>query len=114
MRLSKAVFLQGAFIVALSTASGLAFNFFYSGSIPLIHRPLKVESGKHVTLAEAHRIFLEGKALFIDSRSPAEFTSGHIKGAKNIPAGLEVDEILERLEDVSRRRLLVAYCGGST
>jgi phage shock protein E len=39
-----------------------------------------------ITPARARELLAEG-ALLIDVRSPSEFSSGHINGARNIPVG---------------------------
>lgn len=49
-------------------------------------------------------------ALLIDVRRPAEFASGHIDGAINIP----VDQIAARIAEVAsdKQRSIVVYCLG--
>lgn len=42
----------------------------------------------------------------IDVRTPKEFAAGHIPGATNIP----VDELRDRLGEISRDREVIAYC----
>ena len=44
--------------------------------------------------------------LVVDVRQNHEWTAGHIKGAIHIPLG----ELDQRLDDVSRDRLVVVYC----
>ncbi|MDL1899524.1 rhodanese-like domain-containing protein [Anaerolineae bacterium CFX9] len=44
--------------------------------------------------------------LLIDVRTPAEFASGHIAGAVNIP----VDELASRLSEVPQGQPVVVYC----
>lgn len=56
--------------------------------------------------SEAHAL-VEGGATLIDVRSPGEFGSGHIDGARNIP----VEEIGERSSEVgSKDKPVVVYC----
>ncbi|MCB9665302.1 MAG: rhodanese-like domain-containing protein [Alphaproteobacteria bacterium] len=54
---------------------------------------------------EARRLVAEG-ALLIDVRSPGEFASGHIQGAKNIP----VQQLGARLAEVNVGKTVVLYC----
>lgn len=53
----------------------------------------------------AHQKVAAG-AVLVDVRSPAEFQSGHIDGAKNIP----VDEIAKRYEELPKDAEIVLYC----
>jgi DNA-binding transcriptional ArsR family regulator/rhodanese-related sulfurtransferase len=46
--------------------------------------------------------------LFLDVRPADEFATGHIKDAWSIP----IDELPERLEELPRNKLIVAYCRG--
>lgn len=51
-------------------------------------------------------ISTEKEHVLIDVRTPAEFASGHIEGAINIP----VEEIGSRLSEVPTDKTLVIYC----
>jgi len=62
--------------------------------------------GKRVDPAKARELVANG-ALLLDVRSPEEFASGHIKGAKNIPVGSVAGRVSE-LGD--RSRAIVVYC----
>lgn len=52
------------------------------------------------------RQMVEGGALLLDVRTPAEFASGHLDGAVNIP----VQELSARAGEVARGRPVVVYC----
>jgi rhodanese-related sulfurtransferase len=49
---------------------------------------------------------VDGGATLVDVRSPAEFSSGHVDGAVNIP----VDSISGRLDELPRDEPVVLYC----
>jgi rhodanese-related sulfurtransferase len=67
---------------------------------------LLVRRAGDVTADQAHRM-VEGGALLVDVRSPAEFAAGHLPGALNIP----VHEIEAREAELTPRdRPLVLYC----
>ncbi len=63
-------------------------------------------SSSFVESDQAHGLVAEGAAL-IDVRSPEEFASGHIEGARNIP----VAEIGTRSAEVGEKdAAVVVYC----
>ncbi len=61
--------------------------------------------GGGIKSEEAHAKVADGATL-LDVRSPAEFKSGHIKGAINIP----VQELEGRLGEVPKGAEVVVYC----
>lgn len=63
-------------------------------------------SSSFVESDQAHALVTDGAAL-IDVRSPEEFASGHIEGARNIPVG----EIGARSAEVGDKdAVVVVYC----
>ncbi|MBM4377338.1 MAG: rhodanese-like domain-containing protein [Deltaproteobacteria bacterium] len=57
--------------------------------------------------SEEARRLVDAGAMLLDVRSPAEFSSGHIDGAKNIP----VDELSSRISEVGpKEKPVVVYC----
>ena len=59
---------------------------------------------------EAHRLVKEGATL-IDVRSPAEFSSGHIDGALNIPLGAIPHEVGKL---GAKDKPVIVYCASGT
>lgn len=56
--------------------------------------------------AAVHKL-VEGGALLVDVRSPAEFAGGHLDGAKSIPVG----ELEARISELGAKdRDIVVYC----
>lgn len=49
-----------------------------------------------------------GEALVLDVRPGAEYTAGHIPGARSIP----IDELARRLDELPADATVVAYCRG--
>ena len=63
-------------------------------------------SSQFVDAAQARQL-VESGARLIDVRSPGEYASGHIEGARNIPLG----QIVSRAKDVGRKDApVVVYC----
>lgn len=52
----------------------------------------------------------ENKPQLFDARSRSSYDRGHIPGAISLP----FDELENRLSEVSRERLVIFYCSGST
>ena len=50
----------------------------------------------------------KGLVTVLDVRPPEEFAAGHVPGAINIP----VHELAKRLQDLPKRKEVVAYCRG--
>ena len=61
--------------------------------------------GGRIAPAEA-KAKVEAGAALIDVRSPAEFQSGHVPGALNIP----VSEFAERLGEINTSKGVILYC----
>jgi rhodanese-related sulfurtransferase len=55
--------------------------------------------------SEAKRLVSAG-ALLVDVRSPSEFSSGHINGAKNIP----VQDVERRARELAKDKDVIVYC----
>ncbi len=59
-----------------------------------------------VAPARAHQL-VEGGALLVDVRSPAEFASGHLAGATNVP----VSDMAARAAELAKQgKPIVVYC----
>ncbi len=58
-----------------------------------------------VSANEARRLVADGARL-IDVRSPGEFASGHVDGAKNIPVG----DLDRRTKELQKDRPIILYC----
>jgi rhodanese-related sulfurtransferase len=59
-----------------------------------------------ISLEEAHKLFAEGKATFIDVRSNEQFSYGHVRGAVNIPRS----QIVTRFKEVMPGKTVITYC----
>ena len=72
----------------------------------------EAESTTTIALEDARTLEDQGRAVFVDARSTADFTAGHIRGAVNLP-WQQVDErfmdVADRLESAAE---IVTYCDG--
>jgi rhodanese-related sulfurtransferase len=67
---------------------------------------LPVAAAGLIDAAKTRRALLDG-ASALDVREPDEYAAGHITGAMHVPLG----QLADRVEEVSRDRPIVAYCG---
>lgn len=71
----------------------------------LVGRFVMMSFGK-ISGEEAKRL-VEGGALLVDVRTPGEFASGHLPGARNVP----LDRLEAQAKDLgSPDRAIVVYC----
>jgi hydroxyacylglutathione hydrolase len=56
----------------------------------------------------AHRIAHEPDLVVVDVREPAEWSDGHIRGARHVP----MRQVAERLDDIPRDRRVALTCAG--
>jgi rhodanese-related sulfurtransferase len=61
-----------------------------------------------VTAGELQARLEQGRAVLVDVRPEAEYRSGHIRGALSLPLA----ELEQRLKQLPRRKVIVAYCRG--
>ncbi|UCD45152.1 MAG: rhodanese-like domain-containing protein [Candidatus Bathyarchaeota archaeon] len=95
-RNNRALLAIGAIIIAVS------------GVIWYLQTPLQAEGDYgDVTVEQAMALIRETPSLVIlDVRTPAEYGEGHLERAINIP----VDELVDRLDELSRDDELLVYC----
>src|SRR5919204_500870 len=63
---------------------------------------------EQVSAEELEQRLARGDVVLLDVRPEAEFRAGHIAGARSAP----VDELDARVEELPKRREVVAYCRG--
>lgn len=64
------------------------------------------QSGAPAAHAIDHREAFEKGAIIVDVRTPAEFASGHLEGAVNIP----VDALASRVGELPADKTVIVYC----
>ena len=116
--LKKKFLLHTILIFGLSTIIGLGSRLvlikrYFAGEFyQSFLSAEKYTSITFITLGEAEDYFLQGGAIFIDSRPADEFKAGRVMGARNIPfKDRERDLALEKI-NFSQHDTLVIYCDG--
>jgi rhodanese-related sulfurtransferase len=61
-----------------------------------------------ISCSELERRIQRGEAVVLDVRPEEEYVAGHITGARSIP----VAELRNRIKEVPKKRVVVAYCRG--
>jgi phage shock protein E len=91
----------------------ILLSIFASVSAPVFLGAAAADGDSEVTEAPtisaeklAEQRDTKGAPLVIDVRTPAEFASGHIPGAVNIP----FDQVAERIEDLDTPNGVALYC----
>jgi rhodanese-related sulfurtransferase len=87
------LFLSAIGIAALGAALGLLANAVHPMGLPLLLRevpspavPVWVwREVRTVDAAEAHRLWRQGSATFVDARDPEDFAAAHIAGSLSLP-----------------------------
>jgi rhodanese-related sulfurtransferase len=84
-------------LLALIIASGIALL------VPVLQR-----RGAKVSLLQATQYMNQGKTLVLDVRDAAEFATGHLQNAKNIPLG----ELSNRIKEIekSKSATIITVC----
>ncbi len=68
--------------------------------------------GREISIDEARQAHAEGRAVFADARSAADFAAGHIEGAVNLPEhDLEtwIEAFIARTDPATA---IITYCDG--
>ncbi len=112
---------QSIAVLFISAIVGLLINAVRSDGLPLIGdwstaSQLTLDTGENIEISvqDARRLCLEGKALVLDARSPEDYQTGHIDGAVNLPC-VSFDEYFQNIsETLPEDKTLITYCDGET
>jgi len=106
--------LQITFILVLAVVSGLIFNSLGEQSLSLIYHPVQFKPGTHLSSKQVYQFYLEGRAVFLDTRYKEEFDTAHIKHSINISYNLSLDEIFSLVKNIAKDQIIVVYCANSS
>jgi rhodanese-related sulfurtransferase len=109
----KASLPQALGIVLLGIGVGLAGNQVSPRGLPLITPPKPVRQAEaFLTLGQAKQLWQIGAAFFLDAREPADYATGHIGNALNLPALSFARHIGDIAPMLTPESPLVLYCDG--
>jgi len=95
---------KNIWLVMIAVVSGVMLIW------PLIAK--RFSGAREVGVTDAVQLINRQDAVIVDVREPAEFKTGHIPHARNIPAG-QIGERLKELEKFKARPILLACASGS-
>jgi rhodanese-related sulfurtransferase len=116
MRLVRVILIQSAGILALSVLLALGTNALRPDGLPLVHARAGAvqldQNIREIPLKDAAMLFLGGRAVFLDARSPLEHMQGRIRGSLSLPPA-EFPSLFERIRPrLAGAEAIIAYCDG--
>jgi len=115
---------EAIFIISLIVPIAFIVNAFRSDGIVLLKQVALEEeiqpeaqmgNGFHeISINQAITLYNEKKAIFVDSRSQADYNLGHIEGAVNIPDHSFEVYIDLFLTKTPPDQIIITYCDGPT
>ena len=91
-------------LVLIAVVSGLMFIW------PSVAK--RLHGTRDVGVADAVQLINRQDAAIVDVREPAEFKSGHIPNARNIPAG-QIGERTKELEKLKNKPIVLTCASGN-
>jgi rhodanese-related sulfurtransferase len=76
---------EALLLTAVAIAAALAVNGLRPDGLELVAGVAAVAPGRLISIDEARQAHTQGRALFADARSAADFAAGHIEGAVSLP-----------------------------
>jgi rhodanese-related sulfurtransferase len=120
-RIGMQVIWQSGAIVLVGIAVGLLVNQLRPGRLSLVadwspKAQLTTDVGINleIPLEDAEALFFARMALFIDARSPEQYTAGHIQRAVNLPWDAFEATFPQVMAGVPHDTTIVTYCDGET
>jgi rhodanese-related sulfurtransferase len=115
----RRAFFEAITILVVALTLALIVNGLRPGGIRIVRAPEKIidnpagsDAPAVISLADAVVKYNAGRALFIDARSPEDFSAGHIEGALNLPALDFENRVAQFFEQVDPDFELITYCDG--
>jgi len=101
---------ESVIVLIVSVCIGIVFNSFSPYGISLIYKSTEVSDEDNISASSAHKLYLDGRALFVDARYPEQFEQFYIRNSVNIPFTWSVDKIDNYVSSLERDQLIVVYC----
>lgn len=108
-----------AWLILAATAIGIGVNFLPGHRLPLF-RAYRPDTGNQTSRnlfqeadADMVRQFVSAHtAILLDARTPDEFASGHIPGARSLPVARFSEEFLHLAPALEHSAMIIVYCRG--
>ncbi len=106
----KITVIEIVYIVVFAAITGIIFNWISGNGISLLYHTPQIDDQDNLSADQAYKLYIEGRALFIDARYPQEYENIRIKNSINIPASYSIDKIAGRLEKYKKDQMMIVYC----
>jgi 3-mercaptopyruvate sulfurtransferase SseA len=77
-----------------------------NNTTPTTPSTTQADGARRITIAELQDLMKKHEVFIVDVRNEVSFNTGHLPGAKLIPAG----EILNHVDELPKDKLIVTYC----
>jgi len=101
---------RGSVIIILGLIFGLGINAMRHDGLPLL-RPGNQEITV-VSVADAWKVFRQGKAVFLDAREAEVYRSAHLPGALHVPLESVKAREAELKKLAGSNKMFITYCDG--
>ena len=101
-----AMVIVAAFILAACNAVDTRVNSSPQKPASIGPETTYADGARRITIEELETLMKDGQAFVVDVRDKDSYEQGHIPGSHLIPAG----EILNRLNELPRDKMIVTYC----
>jgi rhodanese-related sulfurtransferase len=105
---------RSVLIVVAGAALGLVANAVSPQRVSFITPPkVEISDQEFIPLAQARQLWSSGVVFFLDARSPADYTAGHIANALNLPAEAFDAHFPQISQFLTTDSTIVCYCDGT-
>ncbi len=105
--LTALLVLLGAIVFAACSAAGNKVTKIQQPGTNANNTPTSYADGaRRITIVELQDLIKKHGVFIVDVRNEVSYNTGHIPGAKLIPAG----EILNHVDELPKDKLIVTYC----
>jgi rhodanese-related sulfurtransferase/uncharacterized membrane protein YphA (DoxX/SURF4 family) len=108
-------------LVIMSAIAALAVNALRTDRLPLVGdwsaaALITSATGERIdiSLTEAQKLFSSNTGVFIDARPAADYSRGHIQGARSLPWNDVDQKFMSVTQELELETPIITYCDGET